>query len=84
MSSVYVTFTGAYIIHDPPGDASKQESVSPAAVLSDGQSPDVMDKDVSLIATYPDGHDVDNVDANALIGIKKQIKNIHFFICAPF
>ena len=81
MSSVYVVFVGAYIMHEPAGDDTKQLFAVPADVYPAGHVLSAISIYSSTTVTYPAGHEVDGAAAKAPIGAIDIIKmNIRFIV----
>ena len=77
--SLYDVLAGAYIIQLPWG-LLKQLVAVPADVYPDGHEPsDIVIYD-SVIATYPDGHDVDGAAAKITPGTNTKYKTTNFFM----
>jgi len=69
---VYSVLAGAYIMHDPAGDDTRQLSAVPTLVVPDGQEPFSIVKYGSSTATKPAGQDVVGAAAFATTGINKE------------
>lgn len=83
-ASVKFVFAGAYIMHEPDGDATRQLVAVPANMYPVGQDESDIVIYVSVMVIYPDGHDVDGAAPNAsAMHIIAKIKNNLFIFINP-